>query len=459
MGLDLVIGAGVGGLAAAAALARAGRDVVVVEARGHTGGLAGGLTLGGRRFDGGPYILLDRPGLSWVFERLGTSLEAHVELIELDEVYRVRFPDRPSVSIFADLDRTADGLEASWPGSGRRYRAWVRKMARTYERLRPLQTSPRPGPLSLLQRGLLREVPFLLRGLEHHVRSTGLAEPVVQALGIWTHIAGQSLGEAPAPLAFVPAIVHTHGAYTAVGGVARVPEALEALAREAGVRFELGRRVRRILRSGRRVRGVEIDDEVLEADRVFCNASGVGTYVELLDPPDTGLSRRLQQLPLQSPGVAAYLDVDADPAVPFLQFWLPGDGARLLVCPGAADATRAGNARLVSPMAHVRAQALGLEGQNAYLDWMLAETWWQEGVTLRGVLERRVPVEWGAKYLLYRDSMNPVMTARFMRQGRLPHRSPVADNLFLMGSATHPGQWVSFCAISGLLAVDEAMSR
>ena len=51
-------------------------------------------------------------------------------------------------------------------------------------------------------------------------------------------------------------------------------------------------------------------------------------------------------------------------------------------------------------------------------------------------------------------SMNPVMTARFMRQGRIPHASPVADNLYLAGSSTHPGQWVSFCAISGILAAD-----
>jgi phytoene dehydrogenase-like protein len=52
--------------------------------------------------------------------------------------------------------------------------------------------------------------------------------------------------------------------------------------------------------------------------------------------------------------------------------------------------------------------------------------------------------------------MNPTMTASFMREGRLAARSPAADNLYLCGSATHPGQWVSFCAISGVLAADLA---
>jgi len=50
--------------------------------------------------------------------------------------------------------------------------------------------------------------------------------------------------------------------------------------------------------------------------------------------------------------------------------------------------------------------------------------------------------------------MNPVMTARFMRAGRIAHRSPWVRGLYLAGSATHPGQWVSFCAISGILAAD-----
>jgi phytoene dehydrogenase-like protein len=53
--------------------------------------------------------------------------------------------------------------------------------------------------------------------------------------------------------------------------------------------------------------------------------------------------------------------------------------------------------------------------------------------------------------------MNPVMTARFMRQGRLSHRSPWLRGLYLAGSSTHPGQWVSFCAISGVLAADRVV--
>jgi phytoene dehydrogenase-like protein len=42
-----------------------------------------------------------------------------------------------------------------------------------------------------------------------------------------------------------------------------------------------------------------------------------------------------------------------------------------------------------------------------------------------------------------------------MRAGRIAHRSPHVKGLYLAGSSTHPGQWVSFCAISGILAADK----
>lgn len=116
-------------------------------------------------------------------------------------------------------------------------------------------------------------------------------------------------------------------------------------------------------------------------------------------------------------------------------------------------------ARLIVPMDHARARAVGPGGQREYLDRILAEPWWREQIDEYRVLATRIPAEWGTQYNLYRDSMNPVMTARFMRAGRLAHRSDEVPGLYLAGSATHPGQWVSFCAISGVLAADRVLEE
>jgi phytoene dehydrogenase-like protein len=143
-----------------------------------------------------------------------------------------------------------------------------------------------------------------------------------------------------------------------------------------------------------------------------------------------------------------------------LRFRLPGGSelCRLLVRPAVVcpEVVRDGwqPARLIAPMRHAEAEALGPGGGRAFLDRVLAEPWWREGIAEYRVLATRTPADWGEEFSLYRRGMNPVMTAAFMRAGRLAHRSPHLAGLYLCGSATHPGQWVSFCAVSGVLAAD-----
>ena len=106
-------------------------------------------------------------------------------------------------------------------------------------------------------------------------------------------------------------------------------------------------------------------------------------------------------------------------------------------------------------MVHAEAERGGPSGQTAYLEEVLSDPWWRAAFDEVRVVATRIPAEWGARHHLYRESMNPVMTARFMRRGRIAHKSPVIRGLYLSGSSTHPGQWVSFAAISGILAADQ----
>lgn len=455
----VVIGAGMGGLAAALSLARAGFEVQVLEARPDPGGLAAGFEREGLPFDAGPYILLDRPGLEWAFGCLGLDLGAEVPLRRAEQVYEVASAGAPPVRFHASRDQTAEGLDSAWPGSAGRYLRFVAQLEGVYERLAPMLRRSRPGLVDLLRTGAWREAPFLLRGLGSVLARSGLPRPIQDAMGIWTHVAGQRLEEAPSPLAFVPALIHRVGAFYPEHGIGSVPRTLAAAAASAGARFAYGARVRGIdVRDGR-VRAVTSETgERIEADAVVSNAGGVSTYLRLLPGIPARLRRKLLRLPLQSPGACAYLAVKAAPRPPYLRFFLPGGGrmCQLLVTPAVLcpEHERGGwsPARLIAPMSHEEAERGGTAGQRAFLDGLLAQTWWRAHLDEHRVLETRIPAQWGSEYGLYRDSMNPVMTARFMREGRLAHRSPYVRGLYLAGSATHPGQWVSFCAISGILA-------
>src|SRR5262249_36577755 len=104
-------------------------------------------------------------------------------------------------------------LERSWPGSGRRYVRFVTSVRRIYDRLFPLLHAARPGLCDLLRGGAWRHVPFLLRSLGSVLAATGLPAPVRDALAIWTHVAAQRVDEAPSPMAFVAALIHSAGAF------------------------------------------------------------------------------------------------------------------------------------------------------------------------------------------------------------------------------------------------------
>lgn len=455
----VVIGAGVGGLAAALRLAQSGFAVTVFEARPEAGGLASGVSYEGFSFDAGPYILLDQPGLAWAFERLGLDLPSQLALLPIDDIYEVESADGTRVRFYSDLEKTTAGFEKQWPGSGTRYRNFVHKMERISRALRPMLQVSHPSPLGLVRTGAWMHGPFLMRSLGAVLSESLLPPPVIEAMAIWTHVAGQTSNQAPSPLAFVPALMHSVGSYYPQGGIRRIPQVLEQAARAAGVRFCYSTKVARLHTKDGVVAGVTTcTGDFLPASAVISNSAALQTYLHLLDSPPPSLTARLKKLPLQSPGVCAYLAIRGRIEPPYLAFKLPapGERCRLLIRASIMDPQVHDGwspARLLAPMKYEDADRLGPAGQAEYLDRLLEEDWWRKALEVR-VLAKRTAQHWGDEYHLYANSMNPVMTARFMREGRVAHRSPYVRGLYLAGSSTHPGQWVSFCAISGVLAAD-----
>ncbi|HWO00041.1 MAG TPA: NAD(P)/FAD-dependent oxidoreductase, partial [Blastocatellia bacterium] len=401
-----IIGAGMGGLTAALRLAQRGFRVRVFEASAEPGGLASSLEIDRLSFDAGPYILLDRDGLEWSFEQLGLSIAESLTLKRIEHVYQVEVEGGPPVCILADLERTAEGFERLWPGSGDRYRRFVHATARIHQRLRSLLYVSPPARSMVLRSGAWIHLGFLLRSLESVLRGTRLPQPVVEALGIWTHVAGQSLDQAPSPLALVPALIHTTGAFYPIEGIGSIPLALETAARAAGVEFQYGVSVKAIRCKGDRAEGIEtVHGDYVAADAVLSNCSGVGTYLNLVDVPQS-VRERLQSLPLQSPGVCAYLAVRNPSDDLYLRFFLPGGGetCRLLVTPSAVapQLKRDGwwPARLIAPMPYSLAER-GAEVQREFLERVLSEKWWHEHVGEHRVLATRTPREWSISHNLF----------------------------------------------------------
>lgn len=95
----VVIGAGIGGLAAAARLAVKGHDVTIVEQSEQLGGMARGYAHGGFTFDLGPTRLQLPAVYRDLFLKTGASLEDSVDLVEVPDGTKYHWSDGSEVTI------------------------------------------------------------------------------------------------------------------------------------------------------------------------------------------------------------------------------------------------------------------------------------------------------------------------------------------------------------------------
>lgn len=101
----IVIGAGAGGTAAAARLAREGYRVTVVEKNDFNGGRCSLIHHNGHRFDQGPSLYLMPKLFEECFSDLDERIEDHLDLIRCDNNYKVHFDDGDSIHLSSDLTR------------------------------------------------------------------------------------------------------------------------------------------------------------------------------------------------------------------------------------------------------------------------------------------------------------------------------------------------------------------
>jgi phytoene desaturase len=113
----IVIGAGFGGIAAAARLARSGYRVTVLEKNKQPGGRCDQLVRDGHRFDLGATLFLMREVFEETYTALGERMQDHLDLRRIDPSYRIRFEDGLKLSLTGDLNEMQTQMEAIEPGS------------------------------------------------------------------------------------------------------------------------------------------------------------------------------------------------------------------------------------------------------------------------------------------------------------------------------------------------------
>ncbi|MBW3639666.1 MAG: phytoene desaturase [Actinobacteria bacterium] len=293
----VVVGAGVGGLAAAARLATLGHQVTICEAADTVGGKLGTVEHDGFRFDTGPSLLTMPQVFRNLFDTTG-GWPAELDLLPLEPLARYTFYGGSTFDASSDLDEHCARLDAELSaGSGDDWRAFHARAQRVWEASRlPFLESALDGPRTLARiaarqpRDITAIAPGRsLRALgRRHLRDARLRT----YLDRYATYTGSDPRRAPAALAAVPYVEQEYGGWYVPGGLYRLGEAIRDRAVERGAVLRLGARVERIETTGGKATGVVLaGSEQLPADVVVANTDATTVYGSLA--PNPAAARRL----------------------------------------------------------------------------------------------------------------------------------------------------------------------
>jgi phytoene desaturase len=279
-----VIGAGLGGLAAAMRLGAKGYRVTVFDRLDSPGGRGSSLMRDGHRFDLGPTIVTVPQGLRDLWAACGRDFDRDVDLRALDPFYEIRWPDGSRFAARKDPAGTRAEVARLSPGDLAGYDRFVRDSeARYWFGFEDLGRRSMHRLIDLIK--VLPKFAWLRadRSVYAHAARRVRDERLRMALSFHPLFIGGDPFHVTSMYALVSHLEKEFGVHYAMGGVAAIAEAMARVVAGQGGLVRQGAEVDEIvMREGRAVGLRLTGGEVIHADIVVSNADAGHTYDHLL---------------------------------------------------------------------------------------------------------------------------------------------------------------------------------
>lgn len=484
----VVIGGGLAGLSGAIYLARRGYSVDLFEKTGRLGGKMNEVRQDGFRFDTGPSLLTMPFVLDELFADAGYRREELLTLLPIEPMCRYFFADGSQIDASSDrtaMNRAIAALAPRDAGAFDRFMAYSRRIydvtAEIFLRT-PIHEWSRV--LKLRHLPTLMALPSIdpMRTVHGGVSRFFRDERLVQLFDRYATYNGSNPYQAPATLNIIPWVEYGLGGYYIQGGMYRLVDALEKVARELGVHIHLGQPVERIVTEKHRIRGVQVNGKLVEAAQVLCNADVVTAFNELL--PDYPRQRRhLNRLEPSLSGMIFLWGIQKEhPDLLhhniffsrnyrrefdqiFRELRAPDDPTVYVAITsraGSDDAPPGGeNWFVLVNMPWLRP---GAEGPDpAQVRQSVLARLAEHGAALEGAIVSETVITPGNLREWYGSNGGSIYgissNSRSMAFRRPANRSRIVEGLFFAGGASHPGGGVPLVLLSGRMAAELMVER
>ena len=235
-----VIGSGVAGLSAASFLAKEGHDVTLLEKNDTIGGRARKFKEKGFVFDMGPSWYWMPDVFERYYQQFGHTTADFYELKRLDPSYRVFWQDNSHDDVPADLKEFYAWFEKLEPGSGKKLDKFLQEAAYKYEvGINDLVHKP---SLTIMEFADMRIAKgafkmHLFSSFSKYIRKYFNHPKIIELLEFPVLFLGAMPKDTPALYSLMNYADIKLGTWYPMGGMHKIIEAFEKIAREQGVKI------------------------------------------------------------------------------------------------------------------------------------------------------------------------------------------------------------------------------
>jgi phytoene desaturase len=283
----VVIGAGLGGLAAAMRLGAKGYRVEVIDRLDMPGGRGSCLHRDGHRFDLGPTIVT----VPQVFEELwaacGRDFHDDVDLRPMDPFYEIRFPDGSNFKANGSTEHMRSEVARLSPGDLKGYDKFLKDSEARYSF--GFEDLGRRSMHKLLD--LIKVLPTFAmmradRSVYAHAAKRVKDERLRMALSFHPLFIGGDPFRVTSMYILVSHLEKEFGVHYAMGGVAAIAKAMAGVVQGQGGALTYGQEVSEVMVRDGRAAGVKLaSGRMIPADVVVSNADAGHTYSHLVKQP------------------------------------------------------------------------------------------------------------------------------------------------------------------------------